>query len=64
MTLMVGSMAGDRYHTGVVAESLHLIHKLQADYGDWNRFGPHKLMCLNAWPTRDGTIKNGVILLE
>ena len=38
MTLMVGSMAGDRYHTGVVAESLHLIHRQETGnaMGFWN----------------------------
>ena len=35
---MVGSMAGDRYHTGVVAESLHLIHRQETGnaMGFWN----------------------------
>ena len=38
MTLMVGSMAGDRHHTGVVAESLHLIHRQETGnaMGFWN----------------------------
>ena len=25
--------------------------------GGLNRFGPHRLMCLNAWPTGSGTIR-------
>jgi hypothetical protein len=30
-----------------------------------NRFGPHRLMCLNAWPTRSGElVRVGVALLE
>jgi hypothetical protein len=40
------------------------------DCGDFNRYGPHRLTCLNAWPIGSGTIKRcgivgeTVILLE
>jgi hypothetical protein len=27
------------------------------DCGALNRYGPHRLMCLNAWPMGSGTIK-------
>jgi hypothetical protein len=27
--------------------------------GDLNRFGPHRLMCLNAWPIGSGIIRRG-----
>lgn len=30
--------------------------------GGLNRFGPHRLMCLNAWPTGSGTIRRCVLV--
>ena len=38
--------------------------------GGLNRFGPHRLLCLNAWPTASDTMRRcdlvevGVVLLE
>ena len=29
--------------------------------GDFNRYGPHRLMCLTAWPTGSGTITLGLL---
>ena len=29
----------------------------RVEYGGLNRFGPHRLMCLNAWPIGSGTIR-------
>jgi hypothetical protein len=28
----------------------------------WNRYGPHRLMCLNAWPMENGTIRRGDLI--
>jgi hypothetical protein len=43
---------------------------LFGDCGGLNGYGPHRLMCLNAWPIENGTIRRcglfgvGVALLE
>jgi hypothetical protein len=42
----------------------------EMECGGLNRFGPHGLLCLNAWPTASDTMRRcdlvevGVVLLE